>query len=288
MNLFSNAYSAQQKGGLYSSYRPDGNPIANAILGVIFFAIAIGAYPSKLFFREHLGERAIRIIDPIIYLVGFCQLGFWTTIGSFIIHAVLLDDDFLQDASWVSIALSAPLCSLVFLFWLFRASYRHFMSINLHKSVDFNQRQHSFYRGESRFLKNYIGKSWRHITLSQLHIQLVGEPLITTLFGLVLLPLDIPLGIALIIGGICFFIDEFEVIRRRRDMVLDILDAEIDAIFVDKARNLFRKLKDEDVDLSKIEIGFDLHRLLNDGSQNNKFTELPPLSQTKSDSDIIT
>ncbi|MBL7815680.1 MAG: hypothetical protein JNL70_11745 [Saprospiraceae bacterium] len=288
MTLFdTGAYSAQQQGGIYSTLRPERNPIANAILGVVFFAVAIAAYPAKLFFREHLGERAIRIIDPFIYLIAFCQLGFWTALGSFLLHSVLLGDGLLKDWSWLGIALSLPIPSLVFLFWLFRISYKHFKSINLHQSIEYDNRCHSFYRGDSRYFKSFIGKNWRNATVSQFHIQLLAEPLSTFLFGIALLFLDMTLGIALMIGGVCFFIDEFEVIRRRRDMVLDVLDGEMDAMYIEKARNLFRKLKEEDVDLAKIDIGFDLHRLLNNGSKNNRITILPPLSQTNADTDII-
>ncbi len=266
-----NAYSAQQQGGVYSTYRPEQNPIANAVLGVIFFAVAIAAYPAKLFFRENLGERAVRIIDPFIYIVAFFELGFWTIIASFLLNILMLGKGF-DDLSPFAMILAIPFPSIIFLFWLLRRSYKYFKSINLHQETDYTKRVHSFYRGESKYFKSLIGKPYRNIIIKEFHIQLFLEPMVTLLLGIALIILDMTLGVALIIGGICFFIDEWEVIRKRRDMVLDSLDGEMDAVFIEKARSRFRKLKEEDIDLQRLEVGFEIPQILLNGSNNNNYT----------------
>lgn len=251
--------------------------------------MAIAAFPVKLFFRENLGERAVRIIDPFIYLVAFGQLGLWTIVASFLLNMVILgstNDGFTP----MTILLSIPFPSMIFLFWLFRKSYKYFKSIHLHQEIDYTLRVHSFYRGDSKYFKKLIGKPYKSIIIRQLHIQLFFEPLLTLLFGLALLFVDMTLSVALMVGGVCLFIDEWEVIRKRRDMILDSLDGEMDAVFIDKARRLFRKLNDEDIDLQKIEVGFDLNYQLFNGSNNNNNTSHStgiPLSSQSSDLDII-
>lgn len=273
MNLFGTTYSAQQQGGIYSTYRPEHNPIASAFLGMFFFAVAIAAYPMKLFFRTNMGERAIRIVDPFVYLGAFFTFGSEISMWTFFINSIILSASFKADFSWIAVILSLPLLSLTFSIWLSIKSYKYFKNIHLYHIVDYAQRVHSFYRGESKYFQGLIGKSYKGLTISLFHIQLFLEPITTIFLGLAFLFLDTALGIAIILGGICLFVDEWEVIRRRRDMVLDVLDAEMDAAFVDKGRNQFRRLEEQDVDLKKIEMGFEIHKLL---IENATYTIEPP------------
>lgn len=285
MNLFGTTYSAQQQGGIYSTYRPEHNPIASAFLGFVFFAVSIAAYPAKLFFRQNMGERAVRIVDPFIYVASFCYFGWEISMWAFFINNVLMKG--LQgDLSWAAVFTSLPLFSCAFLFWLIKKSFKYFKAQYLQQPINYDERVHTFYRGESKYFQGFVGKNYRHTHITQFHIQFIIEPLMTMFLGVALFFLDVTLGLALICGGICLFIDEWEVIRRRRDMILDVLDGEMDAAFVEKGRNKFRKLKEDDVDLAIIRTGFDVHNMLIESQQKLQL-DTPPLSKMVLDKDIL-
>lgn len=231
--------------------------------------------------RTIITESFLGIVEP--FLTGLLY-------KHFVQSTTILPDSTNDGFTPMTILLSIPFPSMIFLFWLFRKSYKYFKSIHLHQEIDYTLRVHSFYRGDSKYFKKLIGKPYKSIIIRQLHIQLFFEPLLTLLFGLALLFVDMTLSVALMVGGVCLFIDEWEVIRKRRDMILDSLDGEMDAVFIDKARRLFRKLNDEDIDLQKIEVGFDLNYQLFNGSNNNNNTSHStgiPLSSQSSDLDII-
>lgn len=280
LNL-SNFQDVQQQGGMFSSPRPDRLPIANAILGFIFFIVSVGAYPAKLFFRENMGERNLQLIHPILYIGAFFYVLFWTFLFHFLVNGFAIAgdsnyDNFMQPINFIMVI---PVLSFVFIIWVIRASIRYFKKHNL-ISIDYNTRRHSQDRGTSKYFQHLIGKTHNGHTIRTYHIQAYFEPLITLYFGAAIAFFDLPLAVTLAIAGGCLFIDEWQVVQKRRDLILDTLDSEMDAIFLSKMKKRYREIQESDIDIDELETNIEIRNLLLSKPNKQKKLLLPTNNHT--------
>ena len=262
----------QQQGGIYPTFRSEQNPLVNMVMGILFFIISIGAYPAKLFFRENMGERALRIIDPLVYVSAFFALLVSTTLINLAINTFIVYGNLKEFFEVANLVLSFPFLSCCFIFWLVRESYRYFK--NNFDNLEFDQRTHSFHRGQSRLFKNIIGKTFKNKIVQPYHVRAILEPLMAVNLGLAILILDPTLGLAFIIAGICLFIDERYIIQKRRDSILDALDTEMDAVFLQKYKKLFRNLQEKDVNIDELKISPPKETLFLKSEKKKKTTPL--------------
>lgn len=94
-------------------------------------------------------------------------------------------------------------------------------------------RMHSQYRGESRFFSSLKGKKILGTTIDDAIIRAFLEPFLVVILGLLLLIFgDKYFGLALLLGAGTLLLEEYLFYIKRRQMLLDMIDNEIDGEYI--------------------------------------------------------
>ncbi|MGH1438038.1 MAG: hypothetical protein ACRBG0_26625 [Lewinella sp.] len=240
----------------------------NLLLGIIsfgfFFVVSIISTPCKLILREKLGERVIGLSSFAIFLLWYA---FVTSIililigqygeSSFLMQWSKMSFFGAASFSWktfffnVFLVLINPIFAFAILF--LAEGINHFARCI--KMIRDKKISYSYFRGDSRYFKKWIGKKlWGHAIDGTTH-KLLIEPFMVFKYSSIILLLSIvtmrmqpssnsyeaitlifnsisigsfSISIIFLLGAIALFAEEILILKHQRDALLDMIDSEYD------------------------------------------------------------
>jgi len=228
-----------------------GISFSSLIFQAFHFVVGVAALPLRLLLRDDLGERTVR---PGAFLLSVALHIYYFTIFDLLIAlgatSAITNPSNEDIAILVIVALSNPY--FIFLVIVIRRGIKHFkQKIRAARS---NQTGYSYAAGKSRYFEKWIGRTVYGFDVNDSIIRLIIEPRAILKWGILtfLACLGIVLwmvflldseasyiyifiislgctGLVAAFDAICLFIDELALQLRKRDKVLDMLDAQDDA-----------------------------------------------------------
>lgn len=275
-----------------SSLGPDSNAIIGALIQGYFFIVSVGALPIRLILRKNLGERSFTIFGFIVSMCFYIFYGIF--LGGFGVISLVTQFFGEIEITWLTnirIFLLNPF--FIFMLVVISKAVTHFKDI--FRKIRTNQIQYSYFRGESiYFKKRKGGKKWG-FEIDERFIRMVIEPLAVLRIGLLIFlvaagvvsfnyfyilmtktllffqPILIwtaILGLTLVFSALCLFLEEFGIMMRIRNSVLDLIDADIDMQIVMKKR--------VEMASGQIEMPEELRTLQTDNTFMGEFLSMAP------------
>lgn len=250
-----------------------GNWVIDTVISSYNYVVSIASIPSRLFFRENMGERAIMPFALVACAIFYFYVGFWISGILFGLDGMLLyPEDRVHNSSQGQFLLGvliAPPSWLVY--YTISLGVRHIRKV--HKEArESDEVGYSYYRGESRYYQNLKGHIvGRGRIVDDKYIRMIHEPLRATIYGFYFVIAGIiltcfqtysdyafpllansiiiyftALGVLIWLSAFALYLEEFGIKIRVRGRVLDMTDAEYDVAFINAERErLTLKGKDQ-------------------------------------------
>lgn len=250
--------------GVYSASSKQKSIILGLFYSLFFYVVGAIALIPRIFLRTKLGERTIGIFSVFLIFSVIWGINFlYYALPNFINE---INSAFENDDSWVLEKLlffnliiskeqnemtlgivllkyireEAVLSLSEQLKWawyiILLLSVLHFGEVwNRKKNAE---RIHSYYRGNSLIFSKFIDEEFFGIKITNLFIWMILEPLFVFMISFVLefIFFDPILGFLFRLSAVALFLEEWRVYAENRNMVLDIIDSNIDAVYINSVQ----------------------------------------------------